>query len=235
MTISFNPLKANGHLFTHLPELDDLEFSLSDANAADDPGRPRDRRRLLHKPVAAFLLKSPPRRRPAQAHRPRLARHPRHGDAGTRLHGPDRLRQGRRQHRAKVRPSLRSCESRRGVGHDPYRVGLRPSGRWRTNLTFACACAGRSRATEISSSTKSNEGSNESRQSNNRRRAAPRRPPLNSVCSSSNPRAGTFRQFCHPPSARSSAQPDSDRPPPTRPDPPRSPSRSTISLSHSRQ
>jgi hypothetical protein len=35
MTISFNPLKANGHLFTHLPELDDLEFSLSDANAAD--------------------------------------------------------------------------------------------------------------------------------------------------------------------------------------------------------
>ena len=35
MTISFNPLKADGHLFTHLPELDDLEFSLSDANAAD--------------------------------------------------------------------------------------------------------------------------------------------------------------------------------------------------------
>jgi hypothetical protein len=35
MTISFNPLKANGHLFTHLPELDDLEFSLSNANAAD--------------------------------------------------------------------------------------------------------------------------------------------------------------------------------------------------------
>ena len=29
------PFKANGHLFTHLPELDDLEFSLSDANAAD--------------------------------------------------------------------------------------------------------------------------------------------------------------------------------------------------------
>ena len=28
MTISFNPLKANAHLFTHLPELDDLEFSL---------------------------------------------------------------------------------------------------------------------------------------------------------------------------------------------------------------
>ena len=35
MTISFNPLKANGHLFAHLPELDDLEFSLSNANAAD--------------------------------------------------------------------------------------------------------------------------------------------------------------------------------------------------------
>jgi hypothetical protein len=33
MTISFNPLKADGHLFTHLPELDDLEFSLSDADA----------------------------------------------------------------------------------------------------------------------------------------------------------------------------------------------------------
>ena len=29
MTISFNPLKANGQLFTHLPELDDLEVSLS--------------------------------------------------------------------------------------------------------------------------------------------------------------------------------------------------------------
>ena len=35
MTVSFSPLKANGQLFTHLPELDDLEFSLSDANAAD--------------------------------------------------------------------------------------------------------------------------------------------------------------------------------------------------------
>jgi hypothetical protein len=35
MTISFNPLKANGQLFTHLPELDDLEVSLSNANAAD--------------------------------------------------------------------------------------------------------------------------------------------------------------------------------------------------------
>jgi hypothetical protein len=35
MTVSFNPLKANGQLFTHLPELDDLELSLSNANAAD--------------------------------------------------------------------------------------------------------------------------------------------------------------------------------------------------------
>ena len=35
MTVSFNPLKANGQLFTHLPELDDVEFSLSNANAAD--------------------------------------------------------------------------------------------------------------------------------------------------------------------------------------------------------
>jgi hypothetical protein len=35
MTISFNPLKANGRLFTHLPELDDVELSLSSANAAD--------------------------------------------------------------------------------------------------------------------------------------------------------------------------------------------------------
>jgi hypothetical protein len=33
MTVSFNPLKANGPLFTHRPELDDLEVSLS--NAAD--------------------------------------------------------------------------------------------------------------------------------------------------------------------------------------------------------
>ena len=35
MTLSFNPLKANGPLFTHLPELDDLEVSLSNDNAAD--------------------------------------------------------------------------------------------------------------------------------------------------------------------------------------------------------
>ena len=35
MTVSFNPLKANGPLFTHLPELDDLEVSLSNDNAAD--------------------------------------------------------------------------------------------------------------------------------------------------------------------------------------------------------
>ena len=35
MTVSFNPLKANGQLFAHLPELNDLEFSLSNANAAD--------------------------------------------------------------------------------------------------------------------------------------------------------------------------------------------------------
>ena len=66
-------------------------------------------------------------------------------------------------------------------------------------------------------------------------RRDPYTQPVNSVCSSSNPRAGTFRQFCHPPSARSPAQPDSDRPPLTRPGAPRSPSRSTISLSHSHQ
>ena len=34
MTVSFNLLKATGDLFTHLPELDDLEFSLSNDNAA---------------------------------------------------------------------------------------------------------------------------------------------------------------------------------------------------------
>ena len=35
MTVCFNPLKANGALFTRLPELDEVEFSLSNANAAD--------------------------------------------------------------------------------------------------------------------------------------------------------------------------------------------------------
>ena len=35
MTVCFNPLKANGPLFTRLPELDEVEFSLSNANAAD--------------------------------------------------------------------------------------------------------------------------------------------------------------------------------------------------------
>ena len=49
MTFSFNPLKANGQLFTRLPELDDVKFSLSNANAADDLDA-RDRRRLLRKP-----------------------------------------------------------------------------------------------------------------------------------------------------------------------------------------
>ena len=35
MTVFFNPLKANGQLFTHLPELENVELSLSNANAAD--------------------------------------------------------------------------------------------------------------------------------------------------------------------------------------------------------
>ena len=35
MAVSFNPLKADGQLFTHLPELDDVELSLSNANAVD--------------------------------------------------------------------------------------------------------------------------------------------------------------------------------------------------------
>ena len=34
MTLSFIPLKANGRLFSRLPELDDLEFSIPNANAA---------------------------------------------------------------------------------------------------------------------------------------------------------------------------------------------------------
>ena len=35
MTVSFNPLKANGHTFSRVPELDDLEVSLSNDNARD--------------------------------------------------------------------------------------------------------------------------------------------------------------------------------------------------------
>ena len=35
MTVSFNPLKANGHTFSGVPELDDLEVSLSNDNARD--------------------------------------------------------------------------------------------------------------------------------------------------------------------------------------------------------
>jgi hypothetical protein len=35
MTVSFNPLKANGHTFSRLPEFDDLEVSLSNDNARD--------------------------------------------------------------------------------------------------------------------------------------------------------------------------------------------------------
>ena len=35
MTVSFNPLKANGDTFSRVPELDDLEVSLSNANARD--------------------------------------------------------------------------------------------------------------------------------------------------------------------------------------------------------
>jgi hypothetical protein len=112
MTVSFNTLKANGQLFTSLPELDDLEFSLSNANAADVLDALGIRRRLLREPLAPAVLQSPPRRRPAQARWPRLARHPGQGDAGTRLHGSDRLRQARRLHRAEACPSLRSREPR---------------------------------------------------------------------------------------------------------------------------
>ena len=35
MTVSFNPLKANGHTFSRVPEFDDLEVSLSNDNARD--------------------------------------------------------------------------------------------------------------------------------------------------------------------------------------------------------
>ena len=35
MTVSFNPLKQNGQFYNRLPELDDVEISLSNANAAD--------------------------------------------------------------------------------------------------------------------------------------------------------------------------------------------------------
>ena len=46
----------------------------------------------------------------------------------------------------------------------------------------------------------------------------PHTRPINSACSSSNPRADTLQRFFHPPSAPSSAQPNSGRPPPARPD-----------------
>jgi hypothetical protein len=35
MTVSFNPLKQNGQFYTRLRELDDVEISLSNTNAAD--------------------------------------------------------------------------------------------------------------------------------------------------------------------------------------------------------
>jgi hypothetical protein len=78
---------------------------------------------------------------------------------------------------------------------------------------------------EMSSSTKSSDDSNKSRQSNNR---APPLRRVNSACLSSNLPADTFRQFFHPPSAPSSAQPNSDRPLRARPDGSRSPSHSTV-------
>jgi hypothetical protein len=93
MTVSFNRLNASGHLFTHCPT--------STISSSATPTPPTS---WTRKPVAAFLLQSPPRRRLTQAHRPGFARHPHHEDAGTRLHGADRLRQGRRQHRGESSP-----------------------------------------------------------------------------------------------------------------------------------
>jgi hypothetical protein len=72
MTVSFNRLNASGHLFTHCPT--------STISSSATPTPPTS---WTRKPVAAFLLQSPPRRRLTQAHRPGFARHPHHEDAGT--------------------------------------------------------------------------------------------------------------------------------------------------------
>ena len=67
MTVSFTPVKADGQLFAHLPELDDLEFSLSNANAATS-WTPSGSKTPSPQARGRFPLQSPPCRRPAQAH-----------------------------------------------------------------------------------------------------------------------------------------------------------------------
>ena len=133
MAVSFNPLKADGQLFTHLPELDDVELSLSNANAVDvlDALGIEDAISASPWPLPCFkaLLVVARRKRIGHAS-PAI---PLTGTPEPRLHGPDRLRQARRLHRAEARPSLGSRKPRSRVGRDPYRVGLKPSLRPRTS------------------------------------------------------------------------------------------------------
>jgi hypothetical protein len=81
MTVSFNPLKANGQTFSCVPELDDLEVSLSNDNARDVLQALSIDDLYSTNALAHRLLQGRPRRRPPQAPRPRLARHPPHRDS----------------------------------------------------------------------------------------------------------------------------------------------------------
>ena len=126
MSVSFTLLKANGQRFDPLPGHDDREFSLSNANAADVLRRSRPRRLLLRTPLADSLLPGAPHRRPAQAPRPRLPSHPRHRNEKAGDDARDRLRSGRRLHRAKARKALRSRERGRRNRSDACGMGLTP-------------------------------------------------------------------------------------------------------------
>jgi hypothetical protein len=170
MTVSFNPLKANGQLFTHLPELDDLEVALSNANAADvlDALGIEDSFSVSPWPLPCFkaLLIVARRKRLGHASRaipvtemrepgsmllidcrPRMRRSHGYGDPS-----PRRAREGRRTDRCHV---LVLAEAMPRNSHHR-----------------------RSQATARMSAVKC----------------------VSSACLSSNPPTDTFRQFCLPPS-----------------------------------
>ena len=127
MSVSFTLLKASGQRFDLLPGHDDREFSLSNANAADVLDALGIEDSFSERPWPIRLLPGAPHRRPAQAPRPCLPRHPRHRNPGAGEDARDRLWPGRRLHRAKARKALRSRERRRRNRRNSCGMGLTPN------------------------------------------------------------------------------------------------------------
>jgi hypothetical protein len=182
---------------------------------ADDRGAPAQASRSSpHAPWPRIRrIETRGRRRPLQAGRP-----PNHASGRT-----STAQSARRPHPAAMGRRNDSSLS------PPSRLGSPP--------TIARSSSRDPLAARMSRRKAARTGSGSANQSGNRReqliphaRALPQ-PPfphfLNSVCLSSNPRADTFRRFCHPPSEPSPAEPNNGRALRAWPGAPRSPSHPT--------